>query len=71
VGEGKNMIDKNTPIIEALRSHPDAREVFMKHGMGCIGCMGSTNETIENGARMHGIDVDALVHELNGLMFEK
>lgn len=65
------MVNKSTPIIDALRAHPDAREVFIKHGMGCIGCMGSTNETIENGAKMHGIDVDALVRELNDLIFKK
>lgn len=65
------MIDKNTPIIEALRSHPEARNIFLKHGMGCIGCMGSTSETIDNGAKMHGIDVKALVRELNALHSEK
>ena len=61
------MIGKNTPIIEALRSHPRAREVFVKHGMGCIGCMGSASETIENGAKMHGIDIESLLQELNAL----
>lgn len=65
------IIDKNTPIIEALRSHPQARDIFIKHGMGCIGCMGSASETIENGAKMHEIDVDALINELNALMVEK
>ncbi|SMC55837.1 DUF1858 domain-containing protein [Sporomusa malonica] len=61
------MISKSTPIIEALRSHPRAREIFAKHGMGCIGCMGSLTETIENGASMHDIDVEALLAELNAL----
>lgn len=59
------MITKETPIIEVLRSNPHAREIFAKHGMGCIGCLGSTTETIENGARMHDIDVEALIEELN------
>lgn len=61
------MITKDTSIIEVLRSHPEAREVLAKHGMGCIGCMGSTTETIENGAKMHGIDIEALLQELNAL----
>jgi len=59
------MITKKTAIIQVLRSHPLARDIFAKHGMGCIGCMGATTETIENGAKMHDIDVDALVKELN------
>jgi hybrid cluster-associated redox disulfide protein len=61
------LITKNTPIIEILRTHPQAREVFSRHGMGCIGCMGSATETLENGARMHDIDVEALIRELSEL----
>lgn len=59
------MITKQTAIIQVLQSHPQAREIFSKHGMGCIGCMGATTETIENGAKMHDIDVEALLKELN------
>lgn len=55
-------------ISEALRLHPQARAIFAAHGMGCIGCMGSEAESIENGARMHGVNVDALISELNGLL---
>lgn len=59
------MIKKNTPIMEILRLNPRAREIFARHGMGCIGCLASTTETLENGAKMHDIDVDALLRELN------
>ena len=59
------MITRKTAINQVLRSHPLARDIFAKHGMGCIGCMGATTETIENGAKMHDIDVEALVRELN------
>ncbi|WP_371369207.1 hypothetical protein SRRS_24770 [Sporomusa rhizae] len=62
------MLNKSTPIIEALKSHPEAKRIFAKHGMGCIGCMGSLTETIENGAKMHDIDVEALLEELNDLL---
>lgn len=62
------MFNKSTPIIEALRSHPEAKKIFAKHGMGCVGCMGSLTETIENGAKMHDIDVAALLVELNNLL---
>ena len=59
------MITRKTAIIQVLRSHPLSRDIFAKHGMGCIGCMGATTETIENGAKMHDIDVEALLKELN------
>lgn len=58
---------KGMSILEALQTHPQAREVFIKHGMGCIGCMGATLESIENGAQMHGINADAIVEDLNKL----
>lgn len=58
---------KEMSILEALQAHSQAREVFIKHGMGCIGCMGATLESIENGAQMHGIDADAIVEDLNKL----
>lgn len=65
------MITRKTSINELLRSHPMVREVFAKHGMGCIGCMGAVTETIENGAKMHDIDVEALLKELNELCTRK
>ncbi|MEG6586014.1 DUF1858 domain-containing protein [Dendrosporobacter sp. 1207_IL3150] len=65
------MITKNTSIIEVLRSIPQSREVFIKHGMSCVGCMGAVMETIENGARLHGINVEVLVKELNDTILKK
>jgi hybrid cluster-associated redox disulfide protein len=65
------MITRKTSIIELLRSHPMARDIFARHGMGCIGCMGAATETIENGAKMHDIDIEALLKELNALCSEK
>lgn len=62
------MFTRSTPLIEALRLHAKAYEIFAKYGMGCTGCMGSTTETIETGAIMHEIDVEALLAELNDLL---
>lgn len=59
---------KDMTIIEVLRQHPGARDVLANHGMGCLGCMGATMETLENGARMHGINLDALLADLNHLL---
>ena len=64
-------ISKDTTIIEALQAHPKAREVFVRHGMGCIGCMGAAMESIENGARMHGVNPDSVVKDLEKLFEEQ
>ena len=59
------MITKDTFIVEVLRTNPNAKDVFFKQGINCIGCMGSSTETIESSAKMHGINLDKLLAELN------
>jgi hybrid cluster-associated redox disulfide protein len=58
---------KDMSILEALQADPRSLEVFAAHGMGCVGCMGVGMESIENGAKMHGLDPGALLADLNGL----
>lgn len=60
-------ITKDTIIEDVLKAHPDAIQVFMKYNLGCIACMGATQESVEQGARMHGIDPEPIVKELNEL----
>jgi hybrid cluster-associated redox disulfide protein len=60
-------VTKDTVIGEVLRAHPEAIRVLMKYNMGCVACMGATNESIEQGAAMHGIDPEPIVKELNEL----
>jgi hybrid cluster-associated redox disulfide protein len=64
----KALFTKDMSILDALQADPRAREIFSVHGMGCIGCMGATMESIENGAKMHGIDPRAILEDLNRLI---
>ncbi|HEY3298489.1 MAG TPA: DUF1858 domain-containing protein [Armatimonadota bacterium] len=59
------IITRETPIFEAIRICPDAAAIFERHGMGCCGCMAASAETVEEGALMHDIDVEAILRELN------
>ncbi|MPN63580.1 hypothetical protein SDC9_211344 [bioreactor metagenome] len=61
------MITKSTPIIDILRLWPQSRDIFIRHGMGCVNCMGLATETVENGAKLHGINIEGLLRELNQL----
>lgn len=54
--------------MDALQADPRTREVFAAHGMGCVGCMGVSMESIEDGAKMHGIDPELVLAELNRLV---
>ncbi|HBT46358.1 MAG TPA: disulfide oxidoreductase [Peptococcaceae bacterium] len=58
-------ITKDLSIMEVLQAYPEVRSVFARHGMGCLTCMGAMAETIESGARIHGIDLEELLADLN------
>ena len=58
-------ITKEMSIIEVVQRYPDTAMVFMYAGMGCLGCAASRFENIEQGALVHGIDVDKLIEALN------
>ncbi len=58
-------ITKNMTIGEVVEKHPEVVEVFNKYGMGCLGCPATAFENIEQGAIMHGIDVEQLIADLN------
>jgi hybrid cluster-associated redox disulfide protein len=59
------MITKEMDISEVVRQFPKTVDVFRRYGMGCFGCAAAHFENIEQGARAHGIDVDALIGDLN------
>lgn len=58
-------IDKSMSIIEVVQKYPKTVEVFRNYGMGCLGCAAARFENIEQGATAHGIDVEALIADLN------
>jgi len=61
-------ISKEMSIIEIVRNYPETLEVFAKNGLGCIGCAAARYENLEAGARVHGLDPDKLVEELNAVL---
>jgi len=60
------MIDitRTTVIADILREHPECVEVFDRHGMPCLTCMGASTGTIEEGAMMHDVDLEKIIDEL-------
>jgi hybrid cluster-associated redox disulfide protein len=58
-------ITKEMPIGEIVQKYPQTVKVFLKHGLMCIGCAAARFENLEQGATAHGINVDALLKDLN------
>ena len=59
------VITKEMSIMEIVSKFPNTVEIFMKHGLHCVGCAAARFENLEQGAIAHCIDVDALVKDLN------
>ena len=58
-------ITRQMPIGEVVQKYPQTIEVFLKHGLMCFGCAIARFENVEQGAMAHGINVDALMNDLN------
>jgi hybrid cluster-associated redox disulfide protein len=54
-------------IREVLVGHPEAADVFERHGLACASCLASGMDTVSAVALMHDVPVDALLEELNQL----
>lgn len=61
----EQKITKDMSIIDVVENFPETLEVFAAYGLGCIGCAAARFENLEAGAKVHGIDPDKLVDELN------
>ena len=58
------LITKQTTINEIIVAHPEAMRFFEGLQMSCGSCFAVKFDTLENGALMHGMDVDALIKQL-------
>jgi hybrid cluster-associated redox disulfide protein len=52
-------------IAKILEICPDARKIFMRHGMYCIGCAVGESESLSDAAEIHQISIEDLLLELN------
>ena len=59
------LITKDMKIGDVVEKYPKTIEVFLRHGLMCFGCAVARFENLEQGALAHGIDVEALLKDLN------
>jgi len=61
-------IKKNIPINDLINNHPDVIPVLMGYGLHCVGCAFAQHDTIETGAKMHGMneeEVEMMLKDVN------
>ncbi|STO30871.1 hybrid cluster protein-associated redox disulfide domain [Fusobacterium necrogenes] len=64
------MVTRDTNILVAVQNYPVIRDVFNKYGLGCVGCMIASGETLGEGISAHGLDADVVIAEINKVIAE-
>lgn len=59
------MITRDMTVMDVLNKDDKYAQVFAKYLLTCAGCPGASGETLEEAAESHGLDVEALLHDLN------
>lgn len=67
----KGPITKDMNIQQLANTHPEAVGVMAEKGLHCFGCHASAYDTVEQGARGHGMpdeEIDSMVDEMNAVV---
>ncbi len=63
--EKSSKITKEMAVNEIIKKYPKTVFVFMDYGLHCAGCPMAQNETIEEAAKLHQMDLEKLLKDLN------
>ena len=56
---------------DILDMDPDPTDVFLRHGLNCLGCPGARSENLKEAAEGHGIELAKLIDDLNEFLGDK
>ena len=59
------MITKDTIIADIIKMKPNAAQILMGYGMGCIGCPSAQMEKLEQACEIHGLNLKKVLNKLN------
>ena len=68
------MITKDMTIGEVIKLNPNAAQILMRFGMGCLGCPSAQVETVEQACEVHGLNLEeilAAIKDFNGRRRDK
>ena len=67
-GAKMEYVNKDMNIMEAVEKYPVIAQVLMRYGLGCVGCIISSAETLGEGIAAHGLNPDIIIEEVNMIM---
>lgn len=66
-----SKIGKKTPIMDLINKNPEVVPILLGYGLHCVGCSFSQFDTLEAGAKMHGMsdeDIKLMIKDVNGII---
>ncbi len=67
--DSKQMIRHDMIIRDVVATYPEVMEVMFEYGVHCVGCGYASFETLEQGAKLHRIDLQEFLEDLNEIAF--
>jgi len=61
----KSKIKKDMTFADLLKENPESAEILLEEGMSCINCPLARYETLEQGGKVHGVDINEILKKLN------
>ena len=61
-------VTKEANLGDVVSLYPIAAEVLLEYGLHCVGCFAAGFDTIESGARLHGMsdaEIDEMIQRVN------
>ena len=65
------QVAKDMTIQKVIEIDEGTADILMNAGMHCLGCAMAHGESIEQACAVHGIDVDALIGQINAYLADK
>jgi len=63
--EKSQKITKEMTISEVIKKYPKTAFLFIDYGLHCVGCPIAQGETIEEAAKVHRLDLEKFLEDLN------
>lgn len=60
-----SRITKEMTIGDIIKEYPKTTFVFIDYGLHCVGCPLAQNDTIEEAAKLHRLDLKKFLEDLN------
>ena len=61
----KSKITKEILISKVVKEYPQTVPIFLEYGLHCIGCAFAKDETIEEALKVHQINLEKFLKDLN------